>query len=318
MFDHILVPLDGSPLAESVLPHVVAVARAYDARVTLMRVLEQIHTTNRLQANDLLGWYISKSEAQAYLDRLTDRLQEAGLSTENTLREGPAAERIIEFAHDHNVNLIILSSHGQSGLSGWNISSIAQKIVLRAYVPVMIVRAYQPVTSSLISLRYRRLLIPLDGSQRAECVLPMATTLARFHGSQFLLAHVVRELEVPHRVSLTREKVELVNRLTEHNRLGAARYLEQLQSRLPLDVQTRLLASDSVMATLHELVALEDVDLVVLSAHGYSCKTKWPYGSVTASFIDHGTTPLLVVQDLSAGEIERTQAEVITREHKGH
>jgi nucleotide-binding universal stress UspA family protein len=72
------------------------------------------------------------------------------------------------------------------------------------------------------------------------------------------------------------------------------------------------------MATLHELVAVEDVDLVVLSAHGYSCKTKWPYGSVTASFIDYGTTPLLVVQDLSTGVIEHTQAETTTREHKGH
>jgi nucleotide-binding universal stress UspA family protein len=265
-----------------------------------------------------LGWHISKAEAQAYLDGVNSRLQETGLRTENTLLEGQAAERIIEFAHSHDVSLIILSSHGQSGLGEWNISGVVQKIILAACMPTMIVRAYQPVTGDLTGLRYRRLLVPLDCSQRAECALPLATTLARFHESELLLAHVVCRPEMIRRAPLTQEDVELANRLTERNRVEAIRYLEQLQSWQSLDVQPRVLVSDNTAATLYELVKQENVDLVVLSAHGCSGETRWPHGSMALNFIVYGTTPLLIVQDLSQDELERTQAEIAAREYKGH
>ncbi|TEU15605.1 MAG: universal stress protein [Anaerolineales bacterium] len=318
MFDHILVPLDGSSLAECVLPHVVAVAHAFGSRVTLLQVLEQTRTPGATRSVDPLGWHIRKAEAEAYLEEVVGRLQEVDLRTENTLLEGQAVERIIEFAHDQNVGLILLSSHGRSGLSGWNVSSVVQKIILRAYVPVMIVRAYQPVTSDLTGLRYRRLLVPLDCSRRAECILPLATTLAGFHKSEVLLVHVVSRPQMPCRVPLTREDSELANRITERNRLEATTYLEQLQSWLDVDVQTRLLLSNNAIETLHDLVEQEEIDLAILSAHGYSGGTKWPYGSVAISFIAYGTTPLFIMQDLAPDEVKPTQAEVAAKEYKGH
>ncbi|MBL7066161.1 MAG: universal stress protein [Anaerolineae bacterium] len=318
MFDHILVPMDGSSLAECVLPHAMAVARACGAQVTLLRVLERPQAAGPTRSVDPLDWHIRKAEARVYLDGLSARLQETGLRTESTLLEGQAAERIIEFVRGHDVNLIVLSSHGRSGLSDWNVSSIVQKIILRAYAPVMIVRAYQPVAGDLTGLRYRHVLIPLDGSQRAECALPLATTLSRSHGSELLLVHVVSRPEMVCRAPPTQEDIELVNRLTERNRLEATRCLENLRSRLPLAVQTRVLVSDNTAATLHRLVKQENVDLVVLSAHGCSGRTEWPYGSLVVNFIAYGSTPLLIVQDLSPDEVERTQAEMVTREHKGH
>ena len=318
MLNHILVPLDGSPLAECVLPHAVAIARAFEAQITLLRVLGQPSTINQIRPVDPLDWHFGRTEAKAYLEELTTRLREAGLQTDNTLVEGQAAERIIEFAYGHDVNLIVLSSHGRSGLSRWNVSSVVQKIILRAYVPTMIVRAYQPVTSDLAGLRYRRLLVPLDCSQRAECVLPPATTLARFHKSELLLVNVVSRPEMPRRAPLTQEEVELANRITELNQLEAVRYLEQFQSRLSSDVRTRLLVGDDVAATLHDLVDQENIDLVVLSAHGYTGGTKWPYGNLVVNFIAYGTTPLLIVQDLPPHEVERTRAEAAATEYKGH
>jgi nucleotide-binding universal stress UspA family protein len=318
MLDHILVPLDGSYLAECVLPHTVALAQAFDARVTLLQVLARTQAADRTQAIDPLDWHIRKAEAGSYLDEVVARLQKAKLRAEKAIVEGQVAERIMEFARNQEASLIILSSHGRSGLSGWNVSSVVQKIVLRACMPTMIVRAYQSVTNDLKGLRYRRMLVPLDCSQRAECVLPLATTLARFHKSQLLLTHVVRRPEMVRRALPTQEEIELVNRLTEHNRLEANRYLKQLQSRLPSDVHLCLPVDDNAAATLHEMVEQENVDLVVLSAHGHSGGTKWPYGSVTLNFIAYGTTPLLIVQDLSQDELESTQAEMATRERKGH
>jgi nucleotide-binding universal stress UspA family protein len=283
-----------------------------------LRVLGQPSATSATPSVDPLGWHFGKAEAKAYLDKMTIRLQKAGLQAENALLEGPTAERIVEFAVANHVKLIILSSHGQSGLSGWNISSIVQKIILRAYVPAMIVPAYQPCVSDLENLHYRRLLAPLDGSQRAECVLPLATTLARFHKSQLLLAHLVHRPEMPRRTPLTQEEIELTDRITELNYLEATYYLEQLESRLSPDVEVHLIVREGGTAALHDLVQQENVDLVILSAHGYSGGAKWPYGSIALSFIAYGITPLLIVQDISRDQAEKTQAEMAATEYKGH
>jgi nucleotide-binding universal stress UspA family protein len=318
MFEHILVPLDGSSLAECVLPHVMAVAQAFGARVTLLRVLERGDTAGRAQSFDPLGWHIRKAEAEASLEGVRARLQEVGLRAESVLLEGQSAERIIEFAHENEAGLIILSSHGQSGLSGWNVSSIVLKIILRAYLPIMIVRAYQPAAADLGGLRYRRLLVPLDCSRRAECVLSLATTLARHHESELLAAHVVAKPQMPRWSPPTQEDIELANRIVERNRLEATRYLKQLQSRLDVHVRTSVLLSDHTAEALHDLVEQANADLVILSAHGYSGGTKWPYGSLVVNFIGYGTTPLLIVQDLSPDEVERTKAEMLAREQKGH
>jgi nucleotide-binding universal stress UspA family protein len=318
MFDHILVPLDGSSLAECVLPHVVAVAQAFGAQVTLLSVLERDGTAGRVRSVDPLGWHIRKAEAEASLEGVRTRLQEVGLRAQSALLEGQAAERIIEFAYENSVDLIILSSHGRSGLSGWNVSSIVLKIILRAYLPILIVRAYQPVTSGLEDLRYRRLLVPLDCSRRAECVLPLSTALARYHEADLLAAHVVVRPQMPRWSPPTQEDVELANRIVERNRLEATRYLKQLQSRLDVHVRTSVLLSDHTAETLHDLVEQASADLVILSAHGYSGGTKWPYGSLVVNFIGYGTTPLMIVQDLSPDEVEHTRAEMLARECKGH
>jgi len=318
MFNHILVPLDGSSLAECVLPHVIAVAKAFNSQVTLIRVFEQPRSPAFSQAIDPLEWHLVKTEAEAYLNEVAAHLQGLGLKVQRTLKEGNAAEHIIEFAHHNESDLIILSSHGQSGLSGWNISSVVQKIILRAYTSTLIVRAYQSPPKDPESFGYKQLLIPLDGSQRAENALPPALILARFYGSQLLLAHLVYKPEMLTRTPLTHSETDLINQITERNQQKATRYLEQIRSQSTTPVDLRLHISEGNIGELHKLVELKDVDLVVLSAHGQSGNTKWPYGSVTLSFIVYGTTPLLIVQDLSREELEKTTAELIAREQKGH
>ncbi len=310
MFDRIMLPMDRSSVAECVLPHTVAIARAFESRVTLVHVMDPPHRANWRRAVDPLNWQIKKAEAEGYLSDVALRLQTTGLQTEKQILEGPAAERIVEFSRKNNVPLILLGSHGQSGLSGWNVSSVVQKIILRVHTSIMIVRAYQPASTDVTGLRYRRLLLPLDGSQRAECVLPMANTLAKAHEAQIVLAHVVRRPEMPRRTRPTDEDVDLADRIVERNRAEAVLYLDQLRSRLSGDVQAHVIISDNVAATLHECVDQQSIDLVLLTAHGYSGQTRWPYGSVVSSFVTYGTTALLIVQDLPQDKIEPTWAEI--------
>jgi nucleotide-binding universal stress UspA family protein len=318
MFKQLLAPLDGSAIAECTLPHLVALAHAYEARVTLVNVLESSETALGGQPVNPLEWELSRAEAQAYLDKVGQRLrEEAQIEAEQVLLEGQAAQRICEYAHDNEVDLIVISSHGRSGLSRWNVSSVVRKIVQRAHRSVMIVRAYSAGEQEVAGLRYGRLLAPLDGSKRAEAVLSAAVTLARFHEAQLLLGHVVVQPEMPCQVLVTEDDETLVKRFVARNREIIAQYMEQLRDRLAYAFEPRLLTSDNIAVALHNLVEEAEVDLVLLCAHGYSGKTKWPYGSITTSFIEYGSTPLLVVQDLSPQEVEPTKAETAAVETKG-
>ncbi len=298
MFKRILVPLDRSALAESVLPHTVAVAAVFQSQVTLLHVLDPVHMTDYARTVDAFEWQMHRAEAEKYLAEMVARMRDAGVDVESVIMEGDAAERVVEHARLAKCDLIILSSHGQSGLSGWSVSSVVQKIILRAYTSIMIVRAYQSGLSPLTGLRYHRLLLPVDGSQRAECVLPPTEMLARAHAAQALFVHVVRRPEMPRRTPLSPADAELVERVVERNRGEAERYLDELKARLSGNAETRLTVRDSVEATLHELVDQEKADLVILSAHGYTGETRWPYGGVVTSFLSHGTTPLLIIQDV--------------------
>jgi nucleotide-binding universal stress UspA family protein len=317
MFKRILLPLDSSKLAECVLPHLVAIARICEPEVQLLRVSEPFGVTARLRMIDPVDWQIRKAESASYLSGIAERLQNAGLQVSTHIFDGRPAEQIIEVAHSWNADLILMSSHGQSGLSPWNVSSVVQQVILRAHRSLMIIRAYQPVTVDLTGLHYRKIFLPLDGSQRAEMPLSLAESLARAHSSEILAAHVVRQPELPRRTSASQEDLQLVNQLTERNRAEAIKYLEDLKSRIDITIQTKLEVSPSISRTLHQIADENNVDLTILSAHGYSGDTRWPYGSVGLGFIVYGSTPLLILQDLPTNRIEPTQAEIAARETGG-
>jgi nucleotide-binding universal stress UspA family protein len=306
MFDPILVPLDGSQLAECVLPHSVAIAGSFDAEITLLRMLEKNQTGAPAQLFDLLNWQIGKTKATLYLEKTRSRLEEARIRARATVLEGLVAEGITEYAKNQGMQLIILSSHGHTGLSKWGISSTAQKIILSAPTSVLIVRAYQrDIKAGTLSdiPAYRRILVPLDGSQRAENVLPIITQLAHFHKSQIHLVHVVQTPEMARQMPPVREDIDLSNRVVARNQEEAGRYLEQMKARSTLEgitVETHLLTSDNAAVALHQVAEQQHIDMVALSAHGYSGNQQWPYGGMVNNFILYGKVPLLIVQDLPA------------------
>lgn len=317
MFKRILVPLDGSSLAECVLPHVVALADAYDPEVTLTRVLECEPGTG-LQFVDPLDWELCKAEAEAYLTGVTKRLSDVGLETQASLLEGRPAERIVEYAQGNEIDLIVLSSHGRAGLSRWNVNSVVRKVVQHGKRSSMIVRAYRPPSTSLSEMRYSRLLVPLDGSARAECVLSTAATLARTYEAHLLLTHIIVRPTMPRQMPHSDADAQLIARFVERSKELADEYMEQLRLRMSVPFNSQVLVSDDISARLHQLVDDEEIDLVLMSAHGAAGQTRWPFGSVTTSFIEYGTSPLLIVQDLPPHEVEVTEAEAAAQELKGH
>ena len=215
-----------------------------------------------------------------------------------------------------------MSTHGYSGLSGWNVSSVVQKVILRAYKSTLLVRAYRPVGLQIDKSHvYRRLLVGLDCSPRAEMVLPIAINLCKYHKAKLILGTVIRNPELLHHFPPSEEDLEHVNWISERNLKVTRHYFEQLSAQFSstdIDLDTFNVISENIIGQLHNIVDEKKADLVMLAAHGRSSDSRWPYGSVATSFIAYGNTALLIVQDLQQDEIKNSQAELAARETKGH
>lgn len=321
LINHILVPLDGSRLAECVLPHVIAIAPVINARVTLVHVMQPLQDGRGSSAVDPVEWHLNKQNSEKYLEQVVSRLNESGvLGVEHMILEGNPANSVIDFARNNNVDLIVLSTHGQSGLSGWNVSSVVQKILLRSYKSILLVRAYLPSSTEMTKVRYKRLFIGMDCSPRSEFVLPFAISLAQFHQSHLILESVIEKPQSINRFPPSDQDTELLNKFVERNSQAASHYLKQLIAQFSmkeLKITSHVSTGDNAMSVLHDMAEESKADLVLLAAHGYTGERRWPYGSVTTSFIAYGNTSLMIMQDLP-DEIQQTNAEFAAREHAGH
>jgi len=333
MFTRILVPLDGSPLAEVAIPHAELFARIFGASIHLLRVLEPISYHENPAAVDPLRWQLHKAEADAYMQSIANRVREnlgeniilgegEKSRVEYSVREGKTPENIIDFAHTENIDLLVISTHGSSGLSRWNISSVTQKVINLIYLPILIVRAYDRSIVHENRIRYRRILLPIDSSRRAECSLSAGIELARGemstgsipeaagYKSTLFLAAVIRPPELPIPEPFPIEISQLTEKLLRLSHQAVERYLYEMKERLPVDCDTCVVESTSVPSAIHELAEQEDIDMVILCAHGYSGQVTWPYGTVTRNYIEHGTKPVLIIQDVPRSQVRPSAAEV--------
>ena len=186
---HLLVPLDGSALAESALPATTRLARALPARVTLLHVMER-DAPATVHGHDHLD---DPGEAEAYLAGWIARLAAAGVRADGHVHpnpEGDVARSIAEHAAELGADLIVLCAHGEGGARGWWAGTMAQQTIRRAAPPVLMVRP-APGSAAAPEFAPRTVLVALDGTPQGEAALPAALELARALGAGLLLARVV-------------------------------------------------------------------------------------------------------------------------------
>lgn len=315
MLQRILLPLDGSELAECVLPHAVRCAQATDSLVIIVHVLPTSEVHIDIPSVDPLDWRLRKMEARLYMEEIASMLSGQSINVETALLQGEAAESIAQYAKEHSVDLTIMSSHGRSGLNSWNVGSVVQKVALTTHTSVMVVPAYRTREGELTTaLRYNTIVAPLDGSQRAESVLPLLRALGQQNAAEIQFVTVVPRPEMPRRIPRSSGADVLVDQLMDRNRTEAEAYLSQLQSRIDGNTSEHILLGNDVVGTLHDFIGQQEADLVILSAHGHSANGARRYGSLVTSFIAYGSTPLLIIQDLSPDEILKSAAEVAAEE----
>jgi nucleotide-binding universal stress UspA family protein len=147
MYKKILAPLDGSQLSECSLNHVKAIAQGCQVpEVIILRVVEPIHSTD-IAAYAEAGINIDvlmddiESTAQKYTSKIAEDLKTSGIAATGMVLVGPAADMIMKYADENGVDLIIMSTHGRSGISRWLLGSVAERVVRHSHIPVLVVSA---------------------------------------------------------------------------------------------------------------------------------------------------------------------------------
>lgn len=275
MYERILVPLDGSQLAEIALPYAEELSGRLGSDVTLIYVSESIDDPHRHMHQIYMQKMAesAKQDAEAYARKLGKELT---IQVRSVNLAGNPAEEIVKYADSENTGLIVMSTHGQSGIRQWTIGSVANKVVRATKQPVALVRAEVPRPDVPRKDTLRKALLPLDGSKESEAALPYVAELASRLGMSVTLLQV----------------------LAIGDKALAEDYLEKIGAQLKqkgVTVESRVLFGEAAT----EIINLADeihADVVAMSTHGRSGIGRWVLGSVAERVLYEGNTPLLLVR----------------------
>jgi acetoin utilization protein AcuB len=301
MASRILVPLDGSSLAEQALPCAVALARGLGAELVLLRaiwippdILEMLDES-AVELNAIVEQL--EAEANGYLGTLVQQLREAGLSSRPVVRRGPAAEAILDYAGLTDIAQIVMATHGYSGIKRWTHGSVAERVLQAARTPLLLVRVGEQDRASdwQQPARCRRILVPLDGSPVAEQILPSVVSVAQAMSGELILFQV----PIAHVSSwMTGEWYLPIQGVLETAEADAEAYLRATAGRLEEQgvAVTTATGIGSVADCIVEYAEVNRVDLIAMCTHGRTGLARWTLGSVADRVLRAGSTPMLLVR----------------------
>jgi nucleotide-binding universal stress UspA family protein len=304
MYKAILLPVDGSPTSESAVPAAVSLARQTGARLHIVHVQVAAATWAAVPGLPPAASAETDAAARAYLDELTERVStELGESVSFELLDPPPAAAIVGYARRASIDMIVMATHGRRGLSRAWLGSVAAGVIREAPVPVLLIR---PKRRMPRTLRIRHVLVPLDGSETAEAVLPHAIRLARASGARVTAFSVVEpvfrlgEAVLVPSVALDPESYS--------RRVRAARdYLARIVDRLKdegVEAAPYVVSGEAVDA-ITQFAESADVDLIALATHGRSGWQRFAFGSVADKVVRTGARPVLVVKPQRAADAAR-------------
>jgi nucleotide-binding universal stress UspA family protein len=298
MFGHLLVPLDGSHLAEAALPAVSHIARVCKSEITLIHIIErdapkEIHGERHLTSQD---------EALAYLTRIANRIAAPGIQIEkhvHTEEVSNLTRSIVEHsALEICCDLIVLCAHGRSGLHNWMFGSIAQQVIARGSVPVMVI---QPTESGdAPPFLPQHLLVPLDGEPEHERGLTLAEKVARAFGASLHLVMVVPTLGTLSgaQAGTARLLPGTTSVLLDITEESASDYLEQHAARLEasgLPVTWSVKRGDPADGIV-EAAGQVGAGLIVMGTHGKTGTHAFWAGSIAPKVSARSRLPILLVR----------------------
>jgi nucleotide-binding universal stress UspA family protein len=303
MYNNILVPLDGSETSEQALAYARLVAGPLVAKVQLVRVYS---TPPAELSEPSRGIYLdqvsetSRNLAEDYLREKAGQLSEAGLSVVTSVLEGDAATVIVDEAEKQPETLIVMSTHGRSGITRWTMGSVTDKVLRASGYPILII----PSTETVLPDHEAGLegfIVALDGSTMAEQVLPHSIALSRALSVGITLVRAIpsaaeylgyMDYPMPNYDELYQQLVD-----------DARQYLETMKSQVDglgvPRVEARLVYGNAAEA-IHQSAREMPGSAVAMTTHGRSGLGRWVLGSVADRVVRHAEGPVLLVRAFEA------------------
>ena len=296
MFKKIVVPLDGSKTAEEALECALDLARFYDGELSLIRVCDvpiQMIETSGVAYYDLEDTL--QKAARAYLEAVSKK-QSAAPKISTKVLTGHTVDQILESAETYQADLIVLSSHGKSGVERWVLGTVAENVTRRATCPVLLTRGGKKPELPV----GKKILVPLDGSPLAEEVLPLAFAMAkRVHGELVLLrsfAHApAHSYEYAgHDLYPDRQHLETMRQEPEIAKKYLDETVEELKTEYTGTEISQVFSTAHAPEAILEEARKQEVDLIAMTSHGLTGPGKWIFGSVAANVIQHAPCAVLM------------------------
>ena len=302
----IIVPLDGSPFGEQAIPTALGMARRLGAPVELVLVQEPVVLPESIRLSlmrDADRLRELRDAGTMYLEMVARRAREAEqLDIIETLLEGPVVEALALYIIERQPSHVVMSTHGRGGFSRAWLGSVADALVRRVPVPVMLIRPRENVveregTTSLEAARaFTRIAVPLDGSAEAEEAVAEALRIAGERRVELTLLQVLPPPVTYLRPSFT---ADIAAGLLADLELDAGRYLDRLAAtimRPNLTIRTRVFVDHNAARGILSFVASGSVDLLVMMTHARRGLSRVVLGSVADKVVRAATVPVLLVR----------------------
>jgi nucleotide-binding universal stress UspA family protein len=305
----ILVPLDGSALAERAIPYAAMCAQLLDAKIHLLRVINDIRPNVPDPSSLALGLPASEFRSQAtvvgnveewetashaalhYLQSQANLLQHLGIEVTIEVQSGNAADYILEVAHQFIDAMIVIATHGYSGFRRLALGSVTDKVVQHTNVPIFIVPGNNALAHD--APRLKRIMLPIDGSPLSKAVLPLACDLAKAAQAQLLLFQSVSP------VTAVYSGLDLPSDIQDALHNTATKDLRTTADALRITADVKVATAVALGDAAEQIVntaSQNQVDLVLMATHGYGGLKRFALGSVADKVLKAASAPLLLVR----------------------
>ena len=287
---HVLVPLDRSPLAEQALGAAMTLARVYNAKITLTSVVRTRRLGLLAQPEEEIETVRAKDEA--YLRRTTELLRSKGFETDYAVEVGRFAETLNRIAQNLQVDQLVMTTHGRSGLQRWLLGSAVTDVVQHMDIPILLIRPRSHV-DPLSPISFKKILVPLDGSEVSERILAYVRAVDPSFESVVLLLTVP---EVPE-PELYGTMADVIKKYRVQAEIQAHTYLDHIAGVLQEDgLQVKTVVTGTNPATtIAELGEKERVNLIMMATHGRGGLDRVFLGHVADRIVQQTTCPVFLL-----------------------
>ena len=286
MYNKISVPLDGSKLAEQILPYVSALAAPFSIPVDLFTVSDP----------EARPPFWPPQAGKGYLQGICEKYFPSPARAAFHVETGDPADVIVERNRAESGCLIAMATHGMSGLRRWLVGSVASKVAQRAVNPLLLIRPVEGVDPAA-PIKLTTVIVPLDGSGLAEKVLPQVVALAKVLKLEVQLirmykvspnAYVMADGGIAQGPGLFREEMQKEAELYLEGKV------DQLRAE-GLDVSANAIEGDAA-GEIIDIALRTEQNLIAMCSHGRSGIGRWLLGSVTERVVQHSKDPVLVIR----------------------